>query len=319
MKIFCGAFISRRVHSTDPAVDPLDPKPIDRSSCSWIAHQHESASSARSAMKVVLGATTQSLRSLGQRFLSCDGGPRADERRDDAHEQGDAGSDQDIPGPRDAGHITCGTAARERAKERQHGRQLSRKHDQSHRGDAHATCRESRRADRARCQKMPRKKPPSRAAIGERRDRQRDDDDRCPLFCGKSSAPPVSTTPQMSANILPDLERSRIVGRAAGERQIDVVRRRRGERVDRARMRAHRGREDRREEQPDQAGRHLLDDERREDRVRRRERSPADRTPRARGRRCRNSENCTKTTMPLPMIASARRRAGFATRAVAAR
>ena len=86
-------------------------------------------------------------------------------------------------------------------------------------------------------------------------------------FCGKSRAPPVSAMPQASAKILLVLRTDGSLAALPGQRQIDVVHRRRGQRVDRAGVGAHRRRENRRQQQADQAVRHVVDDERREDRV----------------------------------------------------
>ncbi len=56
---------------------------------------------------------------------------------------------------------------------------------------------------RARFQKMPRKKPPSSAPyVNDAMESAITTTGVC-WFSGKSSAPPVSTTPQISANVLP--------------------------------------------------------------------------------------------------------------------
>ena len=68
---------------------------------------------------------------------------------------------------------------------------------------------------RARRQKIARKKPPSRPPYVNDAIDSATTTTGVFGFSGKSSAPPVSTTPQTSAKIAPDAQRARIVGACA--------------------------------------------------------------------------------------------------------
>ena len=202
------------------------------------------------------------------------------------------------------GHAIVENGASVGAERRKRGDDLLREDDERHGRDADRHAEDRVALDRASPEDTE-EEAAEQAAVGERRDRRarrRRPASSCPA--GRAARRRVSTMPQTSANSRPIAQRARIVGAAAGEREIDVVRRRGGERVDRAGVRAHRRREDRGDEQPDEPVRHLLDDERREDRVGASGTAGRRRTPRGRCRCIRKSANCRITATPLPMIAA---------------